>query len=86
VQPVVLTHSSESLRSMAIAGIGVTALPEWSIATALADGRLVRLLGDYPMAESGLYAVYPSNRLMTPKVRRFVEHIIPHLPAYVRPS
>lgn len=86
VQPVVLTHSSESLRSMAIAGIGVTALPEWSIATALADGRLVRLLADYPMAESGLYAVYPSNRLMTPKVRRFVEHIIPHLPGHVRGS
>ncbi|OYX37358.1 MAG: hypothetical protein B7Y91_01490 [Rhodobacterales bacterium 32-64-14] len=83
VQPRVLTHSGESLRSMALAGVGVTALPEWTVADAIADGRLVHLMPDYPMAESGLYAVYPSNRLMTPKVKLFVEHIIPHLPAYI---
>ncbi len=83
VQPRVLTHSGESLRSMALAGVGVTALPEWTVADAIADGRLVHLMPDYPMAESGLYAVYPSNRLMTPKVKLFVEHIFPHLPAYI---
>ncbi len=83
VSPAVVTNSSESLRAMAIAGAGLTALPEWSVAGAIADGRLVRCLADYPMPESGVYAVYPSNRLMTPKVRAFVEHIIPHLPPYV---
>lgn len=86
VRPTLLTHSSESLRSMALAGVGVTVLPEWSVASALADGRLVECLADFPQAESGLYAVYPSNRLMTPKVRRFVDHIVPHLPSFVRRS
>lgn len=83
VHPRILTHSGESLRSMVLAGVALTALPEWSVADALADGRLVHLLPHFPMAESGLYAVYPSNRLMTPKVKLFVEHLIPHLPAWI---
>lgn len=83
VQARVLSHSVESLRSMALAGVGITVLPEWAIADALAEGLLLRLLPDFPMAESGLYAVYPSNRLMTPKVKLFVEHILPHLPDFI---
>ncbi len=44
-----------------------------------ATGRLVRLLADWRMPGTGIYAVYPSNRLVTPRVRACVDHLARHL-------
>jgi DNA-binding transcriptional LysR family regulator len=42
---------------------------------------LASLLPDYATPESGIYAVYPTNRLMIPVVREFVDHLIDDLRA-----
>jgi DNA-binding transcriptional LysR family regulator len=70
-----LTDSTEALRAAALAGVGIAALPEWMVADALASGALARVLGDYAAKPSGIYAVYPTNRLMTPKIRLFVDYL-----------
>jgi DNA-binding transcriptional LysR family regulator len=75
VRPAVLTDNGESLRAAALAGMGLVPLPDWAVAADLAAGTLVRVLAEWPTAESGIYAVYPSNRLVTPKVRAFVDHL-----------
>jgi DNA-binding transcriptional LysR family regulator len=75
VRPVLLTDNAESLRAAALAGIGLAALPDWAVADALASGQLQRVLPDCETPVSGIFAVYPTNRLMAPKVRAFVDHV-----------
>jgi len=77
--PVLVSNSTSSLRAAAVSGMGLAALPRWAIARELADGDLVQVLADWTLPESGIFAVYPSNRLVTAKVRRFVDHLAPIL-------
>ncbi|MCO6418061.1 LysR family transcriptional regulator [Siccirubricoccus sp. KC 17139] len=76
IRPVLVTDNAESLRAAALAGIGLVALPDWVVADALAEGRLCQVLPEARMPESGIFAVYPSSRLLAPTVRLFVEHIL----------
>lgn len=69
------TNSSEAVLSALLAGVGVAVTPCWMIADALADGRLVSLLPDYAPRPMPIQAVFPSNRHMSAKVRRFVEFL-----------
>jgi DNA-binding transcriptional LysR family regulator len=39
----------------------------------------VQVLKDWATPDSGVYAVYPSNRMIAPKVRRFVEAVAARL-------
>jgi DNA-binding transcriptional LysR family regulator len=75
IRPVVLSNSSNALREAALNGLGLTTLPTWVVDEELASGRLVQVLKDWATPESGVYAVYPSNRMIAPKVRRFVEAV-----------
>jgi DNA-binding transcriptional LysR family regulator len=76
VTPALVTSSTETLRAGALAGVGLTVIPRWAVTDVLETGALVRVLEDFPTPTSGLYAVYPSNRLIAPKVRRYVEHVV----------
>lgn len=76
VQPRLLSHSTESLRAAALAGLGLVVIPDWMVADALAAGQLVRVLEQFSTPAAGIYAVYPTNRLITPAVRTFVDHIV----------
>ena len=79
LSPVMICNSTASLRAAVVSGIGLAALPRWAVATELNEGALVRVMPDWTLPESGIYAVYPSNRLVTAKVRRFVDHLAPIL-------
>jgi DNA-binding transcriptional LysR family regulator len=79
IRPVVLSNSSNALREAALNGLGLTTLPSWVVDEELATGRLVQVLKEWATPESGIYAVYPSNRMIAPKVRRFVEAIVARL-------
>lgn len=75
VQPRLLTNNGESLRAAALAGLGLAAIPEWLVADALVAGQLTRVLADHETPSGGIYAVYPTNRLLAARVRLFVDHI-----------
>ncbi len=51
-------------------------MPDWAAAEALAAGGLTRVLAQFKTPVSGIYAVYPTNRLIAPKVRAFVDHVV----------
>jgi DNA-binding transcriptional LysR family regulator len=57
--------------------------PDWASSRyptdALAAGTLTRVLADLETPSSGIYAVYPTNRLLTRVIRLFVEHVIADL-------
>jgi DNA-binding transcriptional LysR family regulator len=75
VKPKLLTNSSESMRAAALAGLGLAAVPEWLVADAIVAGHLATVLDAYPPTAGGIYAVYPTNRLLTPRIRAFVDHL-----------
>ncbi len=81
VEPKLLTNDGEALRAAALAGLGLVALPEWLVVDVMVAGQLVRVLTDHDAPASGIYAVYPTNRLLTPKIRVFVDHIVRDLRA-----
>jgi DNA-binding transcriptional LysR family regulator len=61
------------LRSAAVAGLGIAAGASFIVHEHLRRGELVRVLPDYPPRPRALYAMYPQNRHLSPKVRAFVD-------------
>ena len=53
----------------AVAGLGVTMLPDTFAAPEIATGRLLRVLPQWQLAPGYLQAVYPSQRGLSPAVR-----------------
>ncbi len=53
------SDSPEAMRAAALGGHGIAGLPTYMLGSAIADGLLVPLLADHPVAEAGLYAVRP---------------------------
>jgi len=68
-------NSGELLSDAALAGFGIALHSTWHVCSHLRAGRLVQVLADYPVAESGIYAVMPQRRLVPPRVRAFVDFL-----------
>jgi DNA-binding transcriptional LysR family regulator len=81
IKPKLVTNNTESLRAAALAGLGLVALPGWMVNDAISSGALSQVLAAYSTPSAGIYAVYPSNRLLTPKVKAFVDHLAGELAA-----
>ena len=77
VQPRLLLTNGLALRECALAGLGVSLLPDWLIGDDLADGRLVDLYPEHDVAvvdaPTGAWLVYPSRSYVPTKVRAFIE-------------
>jgi DNA-binding transcriptional LysR family regulator len=69
------SNSAEMLLAAARDGVGVALLPSWAAAESLRAGALRRVLSGWEPPASSIYAVYPGNRLMSAKVRAFVDHL-----------
>ncbi|MCY1241299.1 HTH-type transcriptional regulator DmlR [compost metagenome] len=69
-----LNHSL-GLRDAALLGVGIVLLPDFIVSEDLRQGRLVRLLPDWHISTIQLQAVYPANRHIAVKVRRFVSFL-----------
>ncbi|GAP39004.1 LysR family transcriptional regulator [Piscinibacter sakaiensis] len=65
-------NGSSSLLALLERGAGLSVLDGPSVAQALADGRLVRLLPGWSLPRGGIYAVFPPGRHLDPRVRAFV--------------
>ena len=59
----------------ALNGNGIFIGPTFMIASAVEEGRLETVLDDYTPMTTGLYAVYPYSKLVSTKVRAFVDFI-----------
>ncbi|GGA75564.1 LysR family transcriptional regulator [Neiella marina] len=69
------TDNGEAVRDACAAGLGITVNSTWSAYRHLQRGELVQVLSDYPLlSDTALWAVYPSSRLVAPKVRAFVDY------------
>lgn len=61
------------MHAAALAGAGITHLPQWRLAEDLAAGRLVRVLEDWSPRFSPVGLYYPSRRHQPAKLRAFLE-------------
>lgn len=66
-------NSGIVLRAAALAGTGLAASPEFLVREQVARGELVRVLAGFSQQRLNLYALYPQNRHLSPKVRAFVD-------------
>ncbi|MGH8570206.1 MAG: LysR substrate-binding domain-containing protein [Gammaproteobacteria bacterium] len=69
------SNNSLAIREALRAGIGLTRTPTFLVGQALRSGALITVLDDYPTEPSTLYAVYPHNRYLSPKVRAFIDFL-----------
>jgi DNA-binding transcriptional LysR family regulator len=64
-----------TLKYAAMAGTGMTILPDYMCTRELREGRLVEVLPAWRPRPSIMHAVFPSRRGMVPAVRRFLDFL-----------
>ncbi|MBD2463535.1 LysR family transcriptional regulator [Oscillatoria sp. FACHB-1407] len=70
-------NSGNALYKALLAGVGISRVATALVTCDLQSGRLIRLLEDYEDdTDGGIYAVFPSDRYLLPKVRVFVEFLV----------
>ncbi|MBQ4838980.1 MULTISPECIES: LysR family transcriptional regulator [Pseudoalteromonas] len=68
--------NGEAIRDACMRGMGITLCSMWCAYQALQEGKLVQVLKDQPLInDTALWAVYPSSRLLAPKVRVFIDYL-----------
>lgn len=65
-------NSSLSVRAALLQGFGLSLVPEEYVQRELADGSLVRALDDWTSFRTGIFAVYASQKHLSPKVSAFI--------------
>ncbi len=71
-----LTDNGEAARDAAVQGLGITLTATWCSYKQLNTGELVQVLKNTKLeSNAALWAVYPSSRLLAPKVRVFIDYL-----------
>ncbi len=68
--------SAEAIRDAALAGLGVALLPDFLVAEDLRAGRLQQVLPGVELGDVRIVTLYPTKRLLEPRVRRFLDLLI----------
>ena len=69
------TDNGEAARDACVRGIGITISSTWCCYQHVQRGEMVQILKDYPLtSNTAIWAVYPSSRLLPPKVRVFIDY------------
>ncbi len=61
------------LSGYALKGLGMVQLPDYYVAAHLQSGALMSVLDNKREPDEGIWAVYPSNRHLSAKVRVLIE-------------
>lgn len=76
-------NSGQAVLDAALRGFGLCQLPDYYVLEHLRSGRLVSLLEAHQPPNTGVWALYPQQRHLSPKVRQLVDHLkegLQHLP------
>lgn len=82
-------NSADAIYHATLAGLGITRLSTYLVGADIQAGRLVHLLPDYGEDESNIFAIYPSRRNLSPKVRVFIDYLTEQfrpIPPWERPA
>ncbi|WP_028774655.1 LysR substrate-binding domain-containing protein [Shewanella waksmanii] len=73
-------NTGHGLRDAAIKGLGIAQLPNYYIEHDIATGDLVPILSQYQEPLEGVWAMYPENRHLSPKVKTLIGFLAEQLP------
>lgn len=68
-------NNGELVREMALAGMGITLLPDFFVLQDVREGNLAIVLGNAIDRATTISAVYPRGRYLSGTIRVFVEHL-----------
>lgn len=75
LNPVLRSSNETLLHLAALEGMGLAFLPKWLISEDVAAGRLEHVLPEQLTFEGRLFAVYPSRKYLSAKVRTFIDFL-----------
>jgi DNA-binding transcriptional LysR family regulator len=75
VTPRLRSNSGDTCVAAALEGQGIVLQPSFLVERHLETGALVELMPQYRAIEFGIYAVYPSRKHLTPKVRVLIDFL-----------
>jgi DNA-binding transcriptional LysR family regulator len=68
-------NSGHALVDAAIKGLGIIQLPDYYVSEFIESGKLTPLLENNRQTEEGIWALYPHNRHLSPKVRMLLDFL-----------
>lgn len=75
-----VANNAEALHAGVLGGVGIALLPIWLVGDDIQSGRLERVLptleADLTPDETAIHAIYPHKRLLSAKVRAFVDFLV----------
>ena len=75
VHPILRSNHGEVMCEAAVAGLGITGLPEFYVRKALKAGQLVAVLQEFTGDIGAVYALYPQHRQSSLMVRTFADFL-----------
>ncbi|RCS22585.1 LysR family transcriptional regulator [Phyllobacterium salinisoli] len=79
VRAVAVASDPEALHRFLLEGVGLLMTNHVRVKSDVAAGRLVRVLPEWVGPEPTLYAIRPGGRVQPPKVKAFLDFLIPRL-------
>ncbi|SDU10754.1 LysR family transcriptional regulator [Halopseudomonas salegens] len=79
ITPVLTVNNITFAREAAIAGAGIINVPAFIAEPQVEEGKLCRVLEHCTLPSSELYALYPSRRFQSMKVKAFIDFVIARL-------
>lgn len=76
VVPRMRTNSGDTCCAAAVQHQGIVLQPSFLVGTHLASGTLVEVLPQFRSLDLGVYAVYPTRKHLTPKVRALIDFLV----------
>ncbi|WP_323140560.1 LysR family transcriptional regulator [Massilia phyllosphaerae] len=83
VVPRVRTNSGDTCRAAALQHQGIILQPTFMVGGDLAAGTLLEVMPDYRSVELGIYAVYPSRKFVSPRIRVAIDFLVD---AFAKPA
>jgi DNA-binding transcriptional LysR family regulator len=76
LNPVLRSGNETLLHMAALEGMGLAFLPKWLVTDDIAAGRLEHVMPGQVIFEGKLFAVYPSRKYLSAKVRTFIDFVV----------
>ncbi|SEI42770.1 DNA-binding transcriptional regulator, LysR family [Pseudomonas sp. NFR16] len=82
---VIACTTTDALTHMALEGLGIACLADFSTIEALRDGKLERVLPEFTDHRGSLWMLWPSGRNATPRLRALIDYFKQHIATVSQP-
>lgn len=77
-RPKIHTNNGDTCKGAALAHQGIILQPTFIVGDDIQKGLLKEILPEFKSIELGIYAVYPSRKLVSPRIRALIDFLVKH--------